>query len=215
MRGKPSLKTGSKENIYTRRLLLRDLRKSDLHAVHEYASVSEVVRYMDWGPSSLEESKAFIRRAMETGKEQPRRHYTLAVTLRRRPRLIGSCGITVSNPENREGWIGYCLNKCFWDRGYGTEVARALVDFGFKQLSLHRVFATCDPANAASSRVLEKAGMRREGHIRQHKWVKMQWRDSYLYAVLEEEWGRSRLQCDPGLSKDKKDGLPTKSRGVG
>jgi ribosomal-protein-alanine N-acetyltransferase len=178
------------ETIKTERLLLRDLKESDWQAVHEYASDAEVVRYMDWGPNSEQETKDFIQRAIQAQKEQPRRNYTLAITVQAENRLIGSCGIHVSNVENREGWIGYSLNRHFWLKGYATETARALVDFGFRKLGLHRVFATCDPANNASAHVLEKSGMKREGRLREHKWAKGKWRDSYLYAIIEGEWNK-------------------------
>jgi RimJ/RimL family protein N-acetyltransferase len=193
------------EAVKTSRLWLRDLKESDWQAVYEYASDPEVVRYMDWGPNTEEETKGFIHRALEAQKEQPRCHYTLAIVLQAEDRLIGSCGVHVSNLENREGWIGYCLNKHFWRKGYATETARAVVDFGFRKLGLHRVFATCDPANTASAHVLEKAGMKREGRIREHKWAKGKWRDSYLYAALEQEsrWPQathrvSQAQLDAG-----------------
>jgi ribosomal-protein-alanine N-acetyltransferase len=173
--------------IKTHRILLRELKETDCQAVLEYASDPEVVRYMDWGPNSKEETEAFINRSLDAQNERPRLHYTLAITLIDNKKLIGSCGISVSNPDNREGWIGYCLNKLFWNKGYATETARALLDFGFSELNLHRIFATCDPANLASARVLEKIGMKREGHLRQHKWAKGKWRDSYLYAIVHPE----------------------------
>jgi hypothetical protein len=75
----------------------------------------------------------------------------------------------------------------FWGKGYATETANALVDFGFDKLNLHRVFATCDPANTASAHVLEKIGMKREGRMREHMWARGKWRDSLLYAILEHE----------------------------
>lgn len=75
----------------------------------------------------------------------------------------------------------------FWSKGYATETAKALVEFGFKKLCLHRVFATCDPENTASARVLEKTGMKLEGHIREHKLVKGKWRDSLLYAIINQQ----------------------------
>jgi len=78
------------------------------------------------------------------------------------------------------------LAVCAWL--YATEAARALLTFGFGQLRLHRIFATCDPANTASARVLEKIGMQREGLLREHEWVKGRWRDSFLYAILDHEW---------------------------
>ena len=174
--------------IKTERLFLRNLEVNDWQAVNEYASDPEVVRYMDWGPNTEKETEEFIQRAMSTQKEKPRRKYTLAIVVEKEDRLIGSCGINASNPENREGWLGYCLDRNFWGKGYGTEVARGLMDFGFTELTLHRIFAMCDPGNTASVHVLEKSGMKREGCLREHKWSKGKWRDSYLYAILAHEW---------------------------
>lgn len=174
----------------TERLVLRDFEVADWTSVHSYASDSEVVRYMDWGPNTEEDSKNFIQRAIAYQKEQPRKKYTLAIVLKKKDTLIGGCGIHVSNPDNREGWIGYCLNHNFWGQGYATETAKALLKFGFDQLNLHRIFATCDPANIASAHVLEKIGMKHEGHLREHKWAKGKWRDSLLYAILDYEWKR-------------------------
>lgn len=178
--------------IWTERLVLRDLTEDDQERVHSYASDSEVVRYMDWGPNTEQETMNFIQRSIAAQKEQPRMNYTLAIILKADNRLIGSCGIHVSSPENKEGWIGYCLNRNFWGQGYATEAASALVGFGFAQLSLHRIFATCVPANTASAHVLEKAGLKLEGHLREHRWVKGAWRDSLLYATINREWVESK-----------------------
>ena len=74
-----------------------------------------------------------------------------------------------------------------------TEATRALVDFGFGRLALHRAWAACDVDNHASARVLEKLGMRREGHLRQSRRRQGEWRDCYLDALLEPDWrDRSR-----------------------
>jgi len=102
-------------------------------------------------------------------------------------KLIGGASIHISNPGNREGWIGYCLNKQFWGQGIGTEAARALLTFGFSKLGLHRIFATVDPANIASSNILQKIGMLHEGHFRDHKFVRGKWRDTDFYAVIESD----------------------------
>jgi RimJ/RimL family protein N-acetyltransferase len=63
-----------------------------------------------------------------------------------------------------------------------------MVEFGFRELGLHRMWADCDPDNVGSWRVLEKIGMRREGHLRENALVKGAWVDSLIYAVLEREW---------------------------
>ncbi len=174
--------------IRTDRLVLREFDETDRQAVHSYASDPEVVRYMGWGPNTEEETKSFIRRSIDYQKEKPRQNYRFAITLRADDRLIGGCGLHVANPDNREGWLGYCLNRDFWRQGYATETAEALLEFGFQKLRLHRICATCDPANVASAHVLEKIRMQREGHLREHKWTKGRWQDSLLYAILENNW---------------------------
>jgi len=174
--------------IETERLLLRDLVTNDQDAVHEFSSDPEVVRFMDWGPNTKDETIGFIKRSISARNEKPRHNYTLAIIQKDTGKLIGSCRIVVSNVENREGWLGYCLNRNFWGKGYATETTRGLMKFGFEKLNLHRLFALCDPGNSASAHVLEKSGMKKEGHLREHKWSKGKWRDSYLYAILEQDW---------------------------
>lgn len=176
------------EIIETKRLLLRDFKKTEWKVVHNYASDPEVVRYMDWGPNTEEETKSFLERAISRQKEQPRTCYDLAIVLKSQKVIIGGCGICVSNPKNREGWIGCVLHRDFWGKGYATETAMTLLHFGFERLNLHRIFATCDPNNLASAHVLEKVSMQREACLREHKWAKGKWRDSLLYAILDHEW---------------------------
>ncbi len=72
---------------------------------------------------------------------------------------------------------------------WGPNSEEALLAFGFGDIALHRIFSRCDPENVASARVLEKIGMQQEGRLRQHERVRGKWRDSYVYAILEEEWG--------------------------
>lgn len=165
--------------------MLREVREEDWEAFHRYASDPEVCRFMAWGPNTEEETRAHVRRCIEARKAQPRRGFSLAVTLKDTDEVVGGCRLTVSDPEHREGWLGYCFNREHWGKGCATEAAGLLVAFGFGTLGLHRIFATCDPENGASARVLEKTGMRFEGRLRGHRWVKGRWRDSLLYAVLE------------------------------
>ena len=70
-----------------------------------------------------------------------------------------------------------------WGQGYATEVAPAVVGFA-RTLGMHRVEATCHPSNVRSVRVLEKAGLRLEGRLRDHLHVRGAWRDSLLFAVV-------------------------------
>ncbi len=174
--------------LRTRRLLLREFDRSDFGAVHEYASDPEVVRYTIFGPNTPEETLAFIERSVEERRHDPRRAFHMAVTRRDTGSLLGSCSVSLHEPEDRVAELGYVLRRDAWGQGFATEAAARMVRFGFERLGLHRIFARCDTCNTASARVMQKLHMRREGHLRQALLRKGQWRDSYLYAILEEEW---------------------------
>ncbi|MBI4728955.1 MAG: GNAT family N-acetyltransferase [Acidobacteria bacterium] len=158
----------------------------DIGAVQLYASDPEVVRFMPWGPNSPAETREFLEKALAAAREPVRTEFEFAVTFRGEEVAIGGAGIRARGVHRRAD-IGYALRRDVWGRGLATEVAALLGEFGFGALGMHRIEATCDPENRASARVLEKAGMRLEGRMRGHMPVRGVWRDSLLYAVLEEE----------------------------
>jgi RimJ/RimL family protein N-acetyltransferase len=175
--------------IQTPRLLLRDLADGDGPSVHAYASDAATVRLLDWGPNTAEDTTRFLSMARASREAAPRTAYHLAIVLLETQRLIGGCRIETRNAPSRSGDIGYVLARDVWGEGFATEAAGALLSFGFQSLALHRIWATCDVENRASARVLEKIGMQREGLLRQSVRRRGEWRDSYLYAILEPEWG--------------------------
>jgi len=174
--------------IETPRLRLREFRPEDELDIHEYASDPEVVRLLIWGPNTRELTRAFLDRTLEEQQEWPRNSVGLAIELKEEERVIGSIGLRIKDERNRAADIGYVLARRNWGRGYMPEAAHATVDAAFRRVGLHRVWATCDVRNRASYRVMEKIGMRREAHFRKNAFEKNEWRDSYLYAVLAEEW---------------------------
>ena len=174
--------------LCTQRLLLREFTEGDWPDLHAIESDPEVARYQSFEPRTPADAQAYLQGTLVAARAQPRRTYDLAVVLRTSDRLIGRCGLHLSNPELREGMVWYTLLRALWGQGYIPEALRALVHFGFTELKLHRVWAECDPLNRPSYRVLEKLGMRREGHLRENAWVKGGWADSFLYAMLDREW---------------------------
>jgi RimJ/RimL family protein N-acetyltransferase len=103
-------------------------------------------------------------------------------------RVIGAIRLGVNDEASRTGDVGYSLNSAYWRQGLGTEAAWAMIDAGFEVLGLHRIWAECDVRNAGSYGIMEKLGMRREAHFRQDQRARDGWRDSYLYAILADEW---------------------------
>jgi len=173
--------------LETKRLLLRDYQFEDREAVQEYASDPKVVRFMPWGPNSPSQTRAFIRLVRGWIHLRPRRKFDVAVILKSENRLIGGCGIRVKNLDQREADLGYVFHRAYWGNGYATEVSRALIEFGFSKLKLHRIWATCDVRNKASAAVLRKAGMKKEGLLRGNVFEKGRWRNSFLFAILEND----------------------------
>jgi RimJ/RimL family protein N-acetyltransferase len=72
--------------------------------------------------------------------------------------------------------------------GYGTEAVRLLLTYLFTERGKHRITAYCDPRNTTSVALLERLGMRREGHLRESTWAKGEWTDDLVYALLHAEW---------------------------
>lgn len=175
--------------LLTQRLLLRPFAPEDFEAVHSYASCYDNVRYMLFGPNTEQDTRAFLQHAIDWWNETPQRAYEFAVVLRDTGRLIGGCGLTVQGTTGVLGWI---LHRDHWKQGYGAELGRALLRFGFDEHGLHRITATCDADNYGSYRVMERIGMRREGLFRQSRPGRacdpFSWADEFLYAILREEW---------------------------
>src|SRR4030095_7756665 len=103
--------------------------------------------------------------AIEISRIKPRRGYELALILKEEEKVIGGCGMQIVGQTSTTAMIGYVLNRNYWNRGIMTEAANLLLEFGFGKLNLHRIYATCDTENTGSERIMQKLGMRREGHF--------------------------------------------------
>ncbi len=183
--------------LETERLILREFIYSDWRDVHEYSSDPEVVRFLEWGPNSREETVKFVEGALGCQREHPRMVYEFAVLTRPgidplsppdRSKLIGACGLRFRDQLAEQAEIGYCYNRRFWRSGFATESGKALLRFGFHNLALHRMYATCDSNNQGSARVLENIGMRREGLSKKDKRIRGIWRDTLHFGILQDEW---------------------------
>lgn len=116
---------------------------------------------------------------------QSGRDYAYAITLKENGSLIGMFGL---HPMKMKVEVGYALARPHWGKGYTTEVLRKVIEWAFTQPEMYRVQAFCDMENLASARVMEKAGMTREGLLRRyvlHPNISAEPRDAYLYAIVK------------------------------
>jgi ribosomal-protein-alanine N-acetyltransferase len=174
--------------ITTERLILREFKESDWPDVLAYQSDPLYLRYYHWTDRTPEAVQEFVRMFLANQEQQPRIKFQLAVTLKSSQRLIGNCGIRMKAADAHEGDIGYELSPKHWGHGYATEAARAIVEFGFTQLGLHRIWSWCIAENVGSARVLQKLGMQAEGRLRENEYFKGRWWDTLLFGMLDYEW---------------------------
>jgi RimJ/RimL family protein N-acetyltransferase len=174
--------------IDTARLRLRFLVPEDLAAVHAIESREDVCRWLYWGPRSEEETRVALERRIARARDAAETGVTFAIELRESGVLVGHVGVTLGAPEHRGGEIGFIVHPDHGGRGYATEAAQAVLALSFGAYGLHRVEGRAEARNVASLRVLEKLGMRREGHLVENEWVKGEWQSEVVYALLAHEW---------------------------
>jgi aminoglycoside 6'-N-acetyltransferase len=178
--------------VRTDRLLLRRFRAGDLPALLAYRNDPEVARYQSWAlPADEGAARELIAASAEAPLGGPD-GLQLAVALAANDELIGDLYLGRWGGDGRQAVIGYTLTPERQGRGYATEAVRALLGLAFDGLGLHRAVATVDPRNMASVSLLERLGMRREGHFLQAYYDDRygEWTDEYLYAMLRAEWPR-------------------------
>jgi len=175
--------------ILTPRLRLRPFTRGDVDAVFAYRRREDVARYLFDSPMSYETvTEAVQQRISQSAVEQEEDKLVLAVDLRETGELIGEVSLIWRSEIARQGELGYIFNPLFHGSGYATEAGEALLRIGFEGLGLHRIMARCDARNTASWRVMERLGMRREAHFREHARFKGEWDEEFVYAILESEW---------------------------
>jgi ribosomal-protein-alanine N-acetyltransferase len=175
-------------HVSTERLVLREFEPGDWRDLLAWQRDPRYLRFYPWTGRSEEEVREFVQMFIGWRAEKPRRRFQLAITLANNGELIGSCGLRRKPGNEREADIGFELAPERWGNGYATEAARAMVDFGFRELGLHRISSWCIAENLASARVLERLGLRQEGRLRENEHFKGRCWDTLLFGMLEDEW---------------------------
>lgn len=174
--------------LFTKRLVLRPFAMADVEAFVAYRNDPAVSRYQSWEGCSRAEAETFIHTQQRQEPGEPGTWSQIALALNEGGTLLGDCALHVHSPDARQATIGITLAPANQGQGFATEALTCLLDYLFRQKKLHRVAADTDPANTSSWSLLERLGMRREGHLHESLWFKGQWADEYVYGILAEEW---------------------------
>ncbi len=183
--------------LRTERLILRPYTLDDLDDLYAFQSRADVARYLYWAPRDRDE----VREALElkirnTVIGDEGEMLVLAAELPETGRVIGEVVLIWTSREHRQGEVGYVFHPDHHGHGYATEATEVVVRLGFEGLGVHRLIGRLDGRNTASARVLERLGMRKEAHFVQNEFVKGEWADEAVYAMLEDEW-RARGTTGP------------------
>jgi RimJ/RimL family protein N-acetyltransferase len=174
--------------LQTDRLILQELTENDIAVIHEFHCDPRVERYNTIGiPENQEVTKGWLKPAMDDQENAIRSLYSWTVGLKSDNTFIGEAGMSVSNNRFQFAEIHYHVVPELWGKGYATEIAKELIRFAFEDLNLHRVQAGAATENIGSHKVLEKAGMIKEGIRRKILPIRGEWYDNYTYAILDTD----------------------------
>jgi RimJ/RimL family protein N-acetyltransferase len=174
--------------IETARLRLRHFQDSDVTQFMGYRNDPKVAKYQSWEGISEPEAYTFIQEQKEIQPCVPGQGLQVAIELKATNMLIGDCYFVINVFDYRQAEIGFTLSREYQGYGYATEAVSSILKYAFDTFGLHRIIAITDCENIASVALLERLGMRREGHFIQNVWFKGKWGDEYLYAILKDEW---------------------------
>lgn len=185
--------------LVTDRLLLRSFDLVDAPEVQrlagDYAVAATTLLPYPYPEGLAEVWIASLREGIEHGEVA-----SFAVTLSAESRLIGGVRLQIDEHHAR-GELGFWVGKPYWGRGYATEAVRAVIEYAFSVLRLHRVYAIHFSRNPASGRVMEKCGMVHEGRYREHvrKWGVYE--DVDVWGILQDPAISSRIYTAPSLQR--------------
>ena len=176
--------------ILTQRLRLSQLVDSDAPSLFEYRCDPEVCRYQSFEPASIADAEAFIAGIQSNAFDTAGTWFQFAVRLRGSDLVIGDIGAHFMSDDPRQVEIGFTVAPRYQGRGFGTEAVSGLISFLLIDCRKHRVFASVDPRNEPSVKLLRRVGMRQEAHFRQSLWFKGTWVDDIVFGILKSEWPR-------------------------
>lgn len=170
-----------------KRVILRPIRRSDkelfLRWFNDLEVIRNLIRYL---PLTEGYEEKWIEDVM---KEQRPIFVIEAILVNGKRKPIGNCGLYQIEEKDRVAALGISIGeKKFWSKGYGTEAANLLIDYGFKFLNLHKIESDAWAFNERSIKMHKKLGFVVEGQRRQRKYIEGKYQDSMVFGLLKDEW---------------------------
>ena len=175
--------------LTSERLKLRMPLPADAADVLAFRGDAYVQRYNSKPISTIEEAVEQISEAVD--EYLSGEGITWAVTMRGEDKTLGDFALHEWSRNHRRALVGYDLARAYWGQGIATEALRAILEFGFTEMNLHRIWTSTIADNHESVRLLERLGFTREGTRREHSWEDDgRFHDSAIYGLLRREYYR-------------------------
>ena len=173
------------KNLESERLILRQIKNTDVSAVFKLRSNPEVMKYIP-RPLVTSNEEALNHIKMIQDKIDTNEGINWAVTLKGNDKLIGIVGHYRIKWEHFRSEIGYMLLPEYSGKGITSEVVAILIDYGFNKMKMHSLEAIIDPKNHASARVLEKNGFVKEAHLKENEFYNGEFIDTMIYSLIKK-----------------------------
>lgn len=172
--------------LETARLVLRDMKFEDEEAFIAISQDAKYQRFYDEEDCRPSKYRELTRLFIEQASESPRTSFQLAIEHKEDQCFIGTVCLRLENEQQAS--IGCGMSRTYQADGLILEAAKALVDYGFRHLSIHRIYAETISRNRPAIKLCRSLGMVQEAHFRHNRFFKNQWWDTVVLAVLEDEW---------------------------
>lgn len=181
------MKHAGTKTMETARLILRRLQLTDAEMMFQnWTSDDKVTCFLRWDAhKTIDETKAMIQQWMNSYQDDSTYYWGM---YQKDGEMIGSIGITITSEYDLKGGLGYKIGSRWWNQGYSSEAARAVIDYMFRNTDIERIDAFSAVNNPASRKVMEKVGMRYEGLLRHYYKTRDGFHDCTLYGIIREEW---------------------------
>lgn len=181
------MKHAGTQTIETIRLTLRQLEPADAEMMfRHWASDEQVTRFLRWDAhQTIDETKSMIQQWIDNYQNDSTYYWGIYL---KDGEMIGSIGVTISSEYDLKGALGYKIGSRWWNQGYASEAANAVIGFMFRHTDIERIDSFCSIENPASRKVMEKTGMRYEGLLRHYYQTRDGFHDCTLYSIIRNEW---------------------------
>ena len=178
-----------KLEFHGKNITVRKLKLSDAGDIYRHIRKKDIVKWTSNIPHPYPKGSAvrFIRGSHFNIRKK--KAYNLGIALNQTGKIIGGIGIrNIDREKKKSAELGYWLGKEYWNRGYVTEAVKLMLEFAFRTLKLHRIYAEAFKNNHASNKVLQKAGFKKEGELREAEYRHGEWQDVCIYSILTTEF---------------------------